>query len=426
VHPLDGAPRSVIVDGPRPGGYGARPTAIVLSTTMTGLATVRALAHAGVEVHAFLFDPKDHLRYSRYARKVYLDARAEDEEWLAQFLVVYARTLGGRPVVLPTSDALALFLARYRDRLSTACRLSETSFDELSEIINKDGLIQRARTAGVPCIDALDNATAAELQAFTREHAGPYLLKPVFTNSPHSVLRTKNVTLPDRAALHAFADEHGLSGVIVQPFVRGGDGEIYDTYGLCASDGRLITIATHRRIRQYPRDRGTTTFGAIPSGLFERDWILVNQTRRLLSTIQFHGIFGIEWLHDVARDAYCLIDFNARPFSSIGHLEACGLNLPHLAWRELAGHDLSDVDVAPQLRPSIWVDFKRDLARWRESPPSEREPLGEWARSLLQARSFAYFELTDPGPFARRVLNTLPAASSAWRRVKASARANGK
>jgi predicted ATP-grasp superfamily ATP-dependent carboligase len=385
----------------------APPAAIVLCAVVTGLATVRALAHEGVDVHAFIFDPHDPLRYSRYATKVVLDDRARDEEWLLQFLIVYARTVGNRPVILPTSDGHALFLARHRERLAVVSRTSEVSLAEFTGIIHKDGLEQSAKKARVPIIPSIDNATEDEIHEFTRDNPGPYLLKPVFQNAPDSTLRVKNLKLPDREALFDHARKHGLHDVVVQQLVLGGDGEIYDTYGLCDSDGDLVTIATHRRIRQYPRDLGTTSFGEIPAGLSDGDWVLLDQTRRLLAAIDYHGIFGIEWLHDIEKDRYCIIDFNARPFSSIGHLEACGLNLPYLAWRELAGEDLGDVALQPRLRHSLWIDFKRDLSRWRQLDADTREPLDEWAASAMKARSFAYFDWRDPGPFLRRVLETI-------------------
>ena len=138
----------------------------------------------------------DPLKFSRYPRKVLLDQRADDEDWLLQFLLVYARTLGDRPVVLPTSDAQALFLARHRERLGAVCRVSQTPLDALTDIVNKDGLDCHARDAGVPFIEAIDNASIEEVEEFSLEYPGPYLLKPVFTHAPHSALRTKTSRSP--------------------------------------------------------------------------------------------------------------------------------------------------------------------------------------------------------------------------------------
>ena len=128
---------------------------------------------------------------------------------------------------------------------------------------------------------------------------------------------------------------------------------------------------------------------------------IFEKTERLLSVIRFHGIFGIEWLHDKKTGQFYLIDFNARPFSSIGHLTACGLNLPLLAYRELIGDDLAGLEQRPVLKHKYWIDLLRDL---RSSRLSGVMGWSDWFRSILRCRSFAYWDWRDPGPGLYRVL----------------------
>ena len=73
--------------------------AIVLCHTVTGIATVRALAECGVEVHACLFRAGDLLRNSRYAKKIACYHLENDETGLVEFLIEYAGKLGNRPLV---------------------------------------------------------------------------------------------------------------------------------------------------------------------------------------------------------------------------------------------------------------------------------------------------------------------------------------
>ncbi|NIR58450.1 MAG: hypothetical protein GWO02_02465 [Gammaproteobacteria bacterium] len=158
-------------------------------------------------------------------------------------------------------------------------------------------------------------------------------------------------------------------------------------------------MASHRRIRQLRPDFGTTTFGEIPACTGEaREERLFEVTERLLSKVRYHGIFGIEWLHDVDDDELYLLDFNARPFSSIGHLVDCGLNLPLAAYRELCGESPLGLQPRPPLRHGYWLDFNRDLESF--AIKHTRGVLGwrEWLATLSRARSFACFTLRDPGP----------------------------
>jgi hypothetical protein len=61
--------------------------AVVLCCTVTGIATVRALAEHGVEVHAFVFRREDPLHHSRYGIRVACYDLQDDPGALLQRLI---------------------------------------------------------------------------------------------------------------------------------------------------------------------------------------------------------------------------------------------------------------------------------------------------------------------------------------------------
>jgi D-aspartate ligase len=384
-----------------------RPPAIVLCKVTTGLASVRSLAAAGIDVHAFVFNLKDPLRRSRHGTKVDVHRLADDDAALIEFLCDYARRLGGRPVVLPTSDRHALLLAQHRERLEPVCRVSTTQHAQLRAIVCKDGLYRTAEDAGVSTVPGISHPTAPQIDAWSQQHPGPYLLKPLYEEVPGSPLKAKNRVIADRDALLDFVHTHGAEGLVVQRLLRGGDGEIYDAYGLCDREGAIVTLASHRRLRQYPPNLGTTSYGEIPAGLPGGDEVLFEPTRRLVAAVRYHGIFGIEWLRDRSTGALHLIDFNARPFTSIGHLRDCGLDLPLLAYRELVGEDLAGVDPQPVLRHRLWVDFVPDAMTQREAAGGHGRSFAAWSLSVLVADSYAYWAWSDPGPGLQKLAGML-------------------
>ena len=81
---------------------------MILGNTVTGIATVRALAECGIQVHACLFRSDDPLQYSRHAIKVPCHHLGDDPAALIEFLIAYAGKLGQRAVLIPTGDAHAL------------------------------------------------------------------------------------------------------------------------------------------------------------------------------------------------------------------------------------------------------------------------------------------------------------------------------
>jgi D-aspartate ligase len=396
------------------------PMAIVLCSQLTGLATVRALASQGVEVLALVFDPKDPLLVSRYPRQVVVVSRTTSDSELTELVCRYAAAMRKKPVLLVTSDARALWLSRNADTLSQTCTLWSTPHDTVNAIVRKESLYDLAERAGVPVVQWTRCDDLDGVAAWSARHAGPYLVKPSYgADRPAAAMLQKNRFCEDAASMLGFLRSGESSSFLVQQLLAGGDGEIFDTYGLCDRQGQVRSISTHRRWRQFPPNLGTTTFGEIPANAEAGgDELMIAQTLALLAHVRYHGIFGIEWLRERKTGRFCLIDFNARPFTSIGHLRDCGVNLPWLGYRELIGDDLSNEPLYPALKHRYWLDLHRDCRSkydwWNALHASMTPPA---CPPLWRVSSFAYWDWRDPGPIAQKLMEI---ASSAMRFARTS------
>lgn len=402
-----------------------RPPVVVLSFGGTGLATVRCLAKGAMPIHAAIFPSSPdglEVRLSRHCQPVILDFAPQDEEALFRWLDGFSRSLAARPVVFPTSDATALFLARYRPKLKGVAGMWKTDHEALREIISKDRLYGVARAAGLRVPPMLVAPTRAELAAWCRHNPPPYFMKPFYGAIGDCALKRKNRTFCSEAEILDYARVTSLRNILVQRRIDAGDGRVYDAYGLCGGRGEVLALASHRRIRQYPPGTGATSLGEIPivgdPGL-ERE--IFHNTRELLSHLQYHGIFGVEWLHERGTGALYLADFNARPFSSIGHLADSGLNLPLLAYHELIG-EAPPVALHGTLEPSRWIDFNHDVLSFHLSRQEHGQTWMDFVSSVLRCRSFAYFDAGDPAPWLRRSLDLLRMLGRATRREVARER----
>jgi D-aspartate ligase len=380
--------------------------AIVLCNTVTGIATVRALAQSGVEVHACVFREDDPLNDSRYASKIPCYHLQNDEAGLIRFVVQYARQLGNRPVLIPTGDAHALLLSKYAAELEPVCRISRLPHGDLARVVNKTTLYEAARVADVPTIPSLSTPTPERVSQWSRQHPGPYILKPSYEGIVSCKLRSKNLVLQTRDELLSYVRSHGAESLVIQRMIRGGDGNVFDCYGLCDRNGRVVSLTSHLRIRQFPPDFGATSMGEIPAPLPSREeQFLFAATERLLNRVHFQGIFGIEWLRDEKTGAFYLIDFNARPFLTIGHLYDCGVNLPLLAYRDLLGESLQDVNPRPAVVRKRWIYIAKDIDTFRILRTTDRRlSVLEWLASLASCRSFAYLSSSDPLPGVLAIL----------------------
>jgi predicted ATP-grasp superfamily ATP-dependent carboligase len=373
---------------------------VVLGLSVTGLGTVRALRAEGVTVYGASLSSREPGSRSRYCRVVDVSGKADDA--LCDWLVAHARSLDDPPVVFPTSDRLALLLARERERLARSCRLWSNKARDLEALIDKRSLYALAESVGLPVPPTLVDPTAETVRDWCSRHPGPYLVKPAYVGQPDAAMTKKNLVVATTAEVLAFLEERSGAGrgLMVQRVLRGGDGAIFDCYGYCGSDGRVRVLASHRRIRQYPPDFGITCYGEIPTVAAPAVQArLFAQTRRLLTHSRYHGIFGIEWLQDRASGELYLLDFNARPFYTIGHLDDCGLNLPALAYRDLCGDAEAATVEEPALDHLYWVDLWRDAASFNRKRKQGELGFGSWLSSVGRSRSFALWRMRDPMPF---------------------------
>jgi D-aspartate ligase len=382
--------------------------AIVLTRALTGLATVRSLGQAGVPVHVVYFDPADPVRFSRHVRSaVWFDESVRGPDALVECIEQMARRIGKSPPLFPTSDRDALLLANHRDRLASVVRLWATAAPRLHEIVSKNLLYRCARARSLPLIPDCAGPHRDDYERWANVQPGPYIVKPNPTLPNARAFSRKNYIVADAAALLACVDEYGSANVVAQRVVAGGDGYIFDTYGLTSESGALLTIASHRRWRQCAPDYGATSLGEIPvRGMDGVEAKLFEHTSRLLDGLGFHGIFGIEWLMDRDSGEFYVIDFNARPFLSIGHLTDSGMNLPHLAYLDLVGQ-LPPLERTPVLRHMFWVDLLRDLDARAAQAPAARLRLPQYLAQLMRCRSFGYLSVSDPLPAIARAAELL-------------------
>ncbi len=365
-------------------------------------------------VHIVYFDAEDPVRYSRHVRSaIWFDESTQDSDALVLCIEQLAARLGGRPPLLPTSDRDALLLADHHERLARVARLWSTPAPRLHEIVSKNLLYRCARERALPLIPHCAGPSRDDYARWAESHPGPYIVKPSPTLPDAPAFARKNYILDEAAALLACVDEYGAANVVAQRVVSGGDGWIFDTYGLTSETGAVLTMASHRRLRQCPPDYGATSLGEIPlRGMDDVEAKLFEYTARLLDGLQFHGIFGIEWLMDRDTREFYLIDFNARPFLSIGHLTDSGMNLPLLAYLDLMGQ-MPPQERTPALRHLFWVDLLRDLDARAAQSPKARVAFPTYLAQVLRCRSYGYLSASDPVPAIAR-------AAELMRRVIAS------
>jgi predicted ATP-grasp superfamily ATP-dependent carboligase len=320
------------------------------------------------------------------------------EDVFADWLASYASSID-RPIVLPTSDRYVLWLARHRERLSGACRLWSTAGDVVEALVSKDRFHSLLESAALRSPPSIVEPAEDDLRRWCECNPAPYLIKPFYESALTNSLGAKNKVAATAAELFERLDEPaGFRGLIVQRMLRGGDGWHYTVAGLSDRDGRLRALVTKRKLVQYPPDTGIVVHARLPSCDGAEEDALLDATRRLLSAVPYHGLFGVEWLKERSTGVLYALDFNPRSLNGNSHLDAAGVNLPYLAYRDLCGADLSDVPERAAVETMVWSDAWGCLGAWSRSRGTGRFTFEAMLEALLETDAWSAWSHRDPAP----------------------------
>jgi predicted ATP-grasp superfamily ATP-dependent carboligase len=290
---------------------------------VNGLAAIRSLGRAGVQVYAVDYRRSALGFRSRYAKPV-LSPDPQDEEAFVSFLAELE--LDAPAPVFPTHDEPLNAIARAADRLGDRFLLPFPRWDVLGRIQNKRAQLEVAEQAGIPVPRWASTSSAADDLGY------PVLVKPSSTEGfkrrfGHQAFRCENRDEVERAFVEAEEYEP-----LVQELVPGGDEQLYTLGSYLAADGEPLGLFCGRKLRQTPPGVGTCRVG-------EAVWVeeVVEQGLRLLRELGHTGLSQVEFKRDPGDGAYRLMEVNPRLWQWHGLAAACGVDLPRIAYEDLTG-----------------------------------------------------------------------------------------
>ena len=315
-------------------------TALVLDVAwVNGLAAIRSLGRAGIPVLAVDHRPSALGFRSRYARPVPSPDPAVEPG-------AYVELLAGQEpgVLLPTHDPPLNAVARHRERLE-GFRFPFPAWDVLERIQDKRGQLEAAAAAGIHTPETSYPRSAAEARAAADELGYPVLVKPAHPvgfkqRFGRQAFRPESAGELDRA--YREAEEFAP---MVQELVPGGDEELYTLGSYLREDGEPLGLFSGRKLVQVPPLVGTCRVG-------ESVWVqeVVDAGLRLLRELRFHGISQVEFKRDPRDGRFKLMEVNPRLWQWHGLATACGVDLPLIAYRDLAGEDVPPVSMNGERR----------------------------------------------------------------------------
>lgn len=396
------------------------PPAVIAGAFYTGLLLMRNLIGRGVKAVAFDCNAAQPAFRSVYG-KTFLCPNPDENPaaWLT-FMVDLARQVGGRPVLIPTSDQFVTTIGTHAAELEKHFVFCYSAAPLQSALATKEVQYALAAKHGMPIPRSQFITSAQELESFASTARFPCLFKPVQCRewdklpATHPLSGKKLATAASPDDLRARYDSVAAvtPDVVVQEMIEGPDTAklVYlSCYG--SRTGKRIASCVVRELRTGPMMFGSASI-VEPIDDLETDQL----SDQFLRNIGYSGICEIEVKRDTRDGSIKLIEANPRYSGTADAAPYAGIDIGWLHYLDLIG-----IDVQPVQRNShefrhicLQRDFsdlrsyrKAGLLSWRELLHSYRPPahfydfdIRDWRVSLDTLKEV--FKIIV-GPYVRRV-----------------------
>lgn len=371
---------------------------IVFNCGYNGLSILQELGSRGVKCYAF--DSKRSVgTFTRYARFKRCPDPLRHETDFINFLYDFCKTLKVKPVLFPTNDKWAYAISKHKNRLQEVSLPCVTEFNVISKLINKDqfykiGQNEQYMTPSTWTIEE------------TRDVKFPVIAKPVFRGISSNTgdtgkfkfLESNRLTLINNSKeLSDFIKKAGSfkKYLILQQYVKGMSDAMY-TIGIYADrNSEIQAIFTGRKVRGYPADSGDNVVGEsskIPQSLIEN-------TRRIVAEMKYTGIAEFEYKKDEETGRFFLIEINPRAWSWIGITPYCGVNIPLIAYQDMAGIKRTEKPIQDNYHfryIKVMQDFTNCVLRYKQSYKPWAMSWSKWAKQNRKSKKmYAEFHKKD-------------------------------
>lgn len=391
------------------------PYAVVMGLSPTGLHVIRELGREGVRVIGVASEPQT-AAFSCYLSGKIIEPDAERR--IARLCEMFPENdqdqLGGKPVLIPTSDQDVELIVKNHLRLSRHFSFQAVYSNGLaSEIMDKESFYRLCECNGVS-YPKLWKGTAEEIRSLRDDLVYPCIVKPSLIHEIKSLMKGKKVWLvKDQLELDAIIDSIPDKNAVLlaQEIVPGPESEI----GLyCANfegDKGASQAFTARKLRQYPPGFGSAS---LVQSSDESECKRI--TEHFLSSIGYHGIAASELKRDSITGQWKMIEINVRPSLWFAISSFSGKRPVFQSYCRLANLEI-DLPESEQIQGVRWRYLLKDFWSAVFYKKNKNYVLPEPVTNSVGPNFVtcpAVFSFDDPKPALAEILFFIV---KAWRRI---------
>lgn len=377
----------------------AVPAVILRSIAYCGLGIARTLGRWRVPVYTVEGSPDAPVFHSRYSRGHFLwDIEVEPEADSLAFLENVSDRIGGRPLLVPTTDYAAIFVDRYSSQLGNSFRFPVQPSGLVNSLCSKKEMYGLAKRFGIPTAETLFPQDRTEVERFSQSSAFPVMLKGIDgTRLCQRSGKKMFIVTSARELLDLYdrVEEPSSPNLMLQEYIPGGDDSIWMFNGYFDVNSECLAGFTGRKLRQCPPYTGYTSLG-----ICLRNDTVDALTRRFMKAVGYRGILDIGYRYDQRDGKYKVLDVNPRVGATFRLFEGDdGLDVIRAFYLDMTGQSVPPSELCEGRK---WLvedrDLRSSLRYWRDGKLSTRQ----WLKSFRGIRESAYFAKDDLRPvFAR-------------------------
>ncbi len=380
------------------------PVVVLGLETHGSIGIMRSLGRLGVRVYGIHFNRRSAASASRYCRGTFLrDLGAASNGETLDFLHNVARRIGTCPVLMPTADEGAAFVAENAASLRGSFIFPENSPELVRALISKKCMYYLAKDCSIPTAETAFPHSRKEVIEFARTATFPVMLKGIDGNSLKRRAGIKMVIAQAASELLAKYDQledPDNPNLMLQEYIPGGEDTVWMFNGYFNAQSDCLAAFTGKKIRQSPVYTGATSLGICLANP-----VVEQTTRDFMKSVGYKGILDIGYRYDARDGRYKVLDINPRIGATFRlFADSRGYDVARAMYLDMTGQNVPEMRGVEGRKWAVEFNDLRSCIQYRNDG---RLKFGEWIKSYRGVQETAYFAVDDPRPFFKECADTV-------------------
>lgn len=348
------------------------------------LGLIRSLGERGVPVVYLNMSEGGYGEHSRYTVKTYHSSDSIYEE-----LLKVLDENEGTAVIFPSCDRAALVLDEKYSKLSGRCIVPNLG-GNAKKYMDKQAMCAIAEKSGfnVPaCIKVNFNENTYEE---IKEFGFPCIIKPLLSveGIKADISVCGNCDELEKAIEVFNSSGNAYKQVLVQRFVHGTENLMVGYCGCKVRKKRVLLYGQLEKTREYPIDRGSTSYAVIKK---DTPFVDIDALNAFLERVGFEGLFDIDI--KVVDNIPYFIEINFRNGAISYAFTAAGFNIPYTWYCEMTCQKVDPIEI----RELLLMCERDDLNHVKDKNIS----IFKWLHDIRRTDVFMLHNRNDPQPFVQ-------------------------